>query len=84
MWTATESTWWSLNEQVVSKSWLLGRVTVVGDFNPHIGGGECSGEQNLQGGLLQEVLERCELSAVSQSALTSGPAAAPTFCVVGM
>ena len=34
--------------------------------------------QNMQGFLLQEVLERCALSAVSQGALASGPGY--TFC----
>ena len=45
---------------------------VLGDFNAHLGG-EAVGEQNLQGAMLQEVLERCSLSAVSQGAMASGP-----------
>ena len=44
-----------------------------GDFNAHLGG-EAGGEQNLQGVLLQEVLDRCDLSAVCQGAAASGPA----------
>ena len=50
---------------------------VLGDFNAHLGG-EAGGEQNLQGALLQEVLERYSLSAVSQGVMASGPEY--TFC----
>ena len=39
---------------------------------------ENEGVQNLQGVLLQQVLEQCDLSAVSQGALASGPRY--TFC----
>ena len=46
---------------------------VLGDFNAHLGEVRCNAVQNLQGLLLQEVLERCALSAVSQGALASGP-----------
>ena len=63
-------------EKVVSESRLLGPVTVLGDFNAHLGGWEC--EQNMQGVLLQEMLERCELSAVSKGVLASGPGY--TYC----
>ena len=64
-------------ERVISESELQGPVMVLGDFNAHLGG-EIVGEQNLQGVLLQEVLERCSLSAVSQGAMASGPRY--TFC----
>ncbi len=60
-------------ERVISDSQLLGPVVVLGDFNAHLGGAESNGEQNLQGVLLQEVLQQCDLSAVSQGALASGP-----------
>ena len=58
----------------MSETRLLGPVTVLGDFNAHLE----VGKQNLQGVLLQEVMERCELSAVSMGAMASGPAY--TFC----
>ena len=64
-------------ERVISESELQGPVVVLGDFNAHLGG-EAGGEQNLQGALLQEVLERCSLSAVSQGVMASGPGY--TFC----
>ena len=64
-------------ERVISESELQGPVMVLGDFNAHLGG-EAVGEENLQGALLQEVLERCSLSAVSQGAMASGPGY--TFC----
>ena len=63
-------------ERVVCESQFLGPVTVLGDFNAHLGGLEC--EQNMQGVLLQEMLERCELSAVSKGVLASGPGY--TYC----
>ena len=62
----------------MSESQLFGSVAVLEDFNAHLGGENCSGDQNLQGVLLQAVLERCELSAVSQGALASGPVY--TYC----
>ena len=55
-------------ERVISESELQGPIMVLGDFNAHLGG-EAVGEENLQGALLQEVLERCSLSAVSQGAM---------------
>ena len=64
-------------ERVISESELQGPIMVLGDFNAHLGG-EAVGEENLQGALLQEVLERCSLSAVSQGAMASGPGY--TFC----
>ena len=60
-------------DRIVSKSWLFCSVSVIGDFNAHLGGENCHGDQNLQGILFQAVLERCELSTVSQGALASGP-----------
>ena len=42
------------------------------------GGENCPGDQNLQGVLLWAVLERCELSAISQGTLPSGPVY--TYC----
>ena len=65
-------------ERVISDSQLLGSVVVLGDFNAHLGGARRNAMQNLQGFLLQEVLERCDLSAVSQGALASGPGY--TYC----
>ena len=65
-------------ERIVSKSQVLGSVAVLGDFNAHLGGEYCPGNQNLQEVLLQAVLEKCELSAVSQGALASGPGY--TYC----
>ena len=59
-------------ERVIGESELQGPVMVLGDFNAHLRG-EAVGEQNLQGALLQEVLERCSLSAVSEGAMASGP-----------
>ena len=60
-------------ERIVCELRLLGSVPILGDFNAHLGGENCPGDQNLQGVLLQAVLERCELSTVSQGALASGP-----------
>ena len=58
-------------EKVISESQLLGPVTVLGDFDAHLGGCEC--QQNMQGMLLQEILGRCELSTVSEGVLAPGP-----------
>ena len=60
-------------ERVVSESELLGPVIVLGDFNAHLGGYVGAGEPNVQGVLLQEVVERLQLSAVSPESLASGP-----------
>ena len=66
-------------ERIVSESRLLGPVTVLGDFNAHLGGWECMRvEHAMQGVLLQEMLERCELSAVSKRVLASEPGY--TYC----
>lgn len=68
-------------ERVVSESELLGPVVVLGDFNAHLGGhGGLAGvgESNLQGVLLQEVMDRGNLSAVSLGSLASGPGY--TYC----
>lgn len=61
-------------ERVISESRLLGAVTVMGDFNAHMN----AEKQNLQGVLLQDVKDGCELSAVSQGTLARGPAY--TYC----
>ena len=58
-------------ERLISESQLLGPVTLLGDFNTHLGGLES--QQNVQGLLLQEIMEQCELSAISQEVLASGP-----------
>ena len=53
-----------------------GPVVIMGDFNAHLGklGGERGvGEPNHQGILLYELLTRCNLYAVSLSALSKGP-----------
>ena len=63
-------------ERLISESRLLGPVTLLGDFNAHLGGLES--QQNVQGLLLQEIMERCELSAIYQGVLASGPK--HTFC----
>ena len=63
-------------EKVISESQLLGPVTALGDFSAHLGGWEC--QQNLRGILLQEMLGKCELSAVSEGVLVSGPGY--TYC----
>ena len=68
-------------ERVISESELLGPVAVLGDFNAHLGGlgGHVGvGESNLQGVLLQDVMDRCSLSAVSLGSLASGPGY--TYC----
>ena len=65
-------------ESVVRDLQQLGPVIALGDFNAHLGTAEDEGVQNLQGVLLQKVLEQCGLSAVSQGALASGPCY--TFC----
>ena len=52
-------------ERVVSESKLLGPVIVLGDFNAHLGGYVGPGEPNVQKVLLQVVMERLHLSAVS-------------------
>ena len=62
----------------MSESWVLYSVAILGDFNAHLGSKNCPGDQNLQGVLLQVVLERCEFSTVSQGALASGPVY--TYC----
>ena len=63
-------------QRLISESQLLGPVTLLGDFNTHLGGLE--GQQNVQGLLLQEMMERCEPSAISQGDLALGPK--HTFC----
>ena len=62
-------------ERVVSESELLGPVVVVGDFNAHLGelgGLRGLGNPNQQGVLLFDLMERCNLSAVSLGSCASG------------
>lgn len=63
-------------ECVISEAELHGPVVLLGDFNAHLG--EIDGEQNIQGAMLQQILEQCGLSAVSQGAMADGPGY--TFC----
>ena len=65
-------------ECVIRDSQLLGPVVVLGDYKAHLRGGGGEGVQNLQGVLLQEILDQRDLIAVSQGALASGPNY--TFC----
>ena len=60
-------------ERVVSESELLGPVIVLGNFNAHLKGYVGAGEPNVQEVLLQEVMKRLQLSAVSLGSLASGP-----------
>jgi len=63
-------------ERFISESCLLGPVTMLGDFVAYLGGWEC--QQNMQGVLLQEMMERSKLGAVSEGMLSSGPGY--TYC----
>ena len=68
-------------DRVVSESEHLGPVVVLGDFNAHLGrlgGGRGAGDPNVQGVLLQEFMERSNLSAVSLGCIASGPVY--TYC----
>lgn len=64
-------------ERVVLESKLLGSVVVMGDFNAHLGspGGvhSCNAGSNVQGVLLDEMMRRCDLYAVSDSEIVTGP-----------
>ena len=63
-------------EWVISESMLLGPVAVLGDFNAHFGDPNThrgASVLNIQGMLLQEVMDRCNLTAVSLGCLSSGP-----------
>ena len=55
-------------ERVISEFSLLGPVVVLGDFNAHLGslgGVKGLGDPNVQGVLVSEVMEHCNLSTVS-------------------
>ena len=56
-------------ERVISESDELGLVVVLGDFNAHLAGAS----RNVQGVLLQEVLDRSDLCDVSSGCLAEGP-----------
>ena len=63
-------------ECVISDSILLGPVIILGDFNAHrgsLGGVRGTGDSNLQGILLSDVMNRHNLCAVSQCEWASGP-----------
>ena len=68
-------------ERVISDAALVGAVAVLGDFNAHqgsCGGSRGVGELNIQGVLLQELMDRCRLSAVSLGSVAKGPK--HTYC----
>ncbi len=63
-------------DRVVMESVHLGPVVVLGDFNAHLGGlggGRGTGDPNIQGILLQELMGSGNLSAVSLGRIASGP-----------
>ena len=63
-------------ESLISESQRHGPVMIVGDFNAHLGclgGVRGHGNPNQQGILLHQLLVRCNLYAVSLSALSQGP-----------
>ena len=61
-------------ERVVSESELwVQSLCLHGDFNAHLGAYVGPGEPNVQKVLLQEVMEKLYLSAVSLGILASGP-----------
>ena len=62
-------------EQVITESESLGPVVIVGDFNAHLGklgGSRGLGDPNVQGVLLHDLLDGCELNVVSLGSLSSG------------
>ena len=62
-------------ERVITESESLGSVVIVGDFNAHLGklgGSRGLGDPNVQGVLLHDLLDRCELNVVSLGSLSSG------------
>ena len=66
---------------MISDAALVGAVAVLGDFNAHLGscgGSRGVGERNIQGVLLQELMDRCGLSAVALGSLAKGPK--HTYC----
>ena len=63
-------------ERAISESSLLGSVIVLGDFNAHLGrlgGIRGRGETNVQGVLVNDMLARCHLNAVSLGCAATGP-----------
>ena len=63
-------------ESLISEGQRLGPVLIAGDFNAHLGplgGIRGQGSPNQQGVLLKQLLDRCELHAVSLSSLSEGP-----------
>ena len=63
-------------ERLISDQQQQGPVIVMGDFNAHLGTlGGCRGvgDPNQQGMLLQQLITRCNLYAVSLSSLATGP-----------
>ena len=68
-------------ESLILEGQRLGPVLIAGDFNAHLGplgGVRGQGIPNQQGVLLKQLLDRCELHAVSLSSLSEGPLY--TFC----
>ena len=62
-------------EQVITESESLGPAVIVGDFNAHLeklGGSRGLGGSNVQGVLLHDLLDRCELNVVSLGSISSG------------
>ena len=63
-------------ERIVSNSVLLGLVIILGDFNAHLGslgGVRGTGNPNLQGILLSDIMDRDNLCAVFQCERATGP-----------
>ena len=63
-------------ERCISESSLLGGVTVLGDFNAHLGslsGIRGCGDSNVQGVLVGDMVARCHLSAIFLCSVSSGP-----------
>lgn len=63
-------------ERIITDSILLGPVIILGDFNAHLGslgGVRGTGNPNLQGILLSDIMDRHNLCAVSQCEWATGP-----------
>ena len=63
-------------ERNISDFVLLGPVIILGDFNAHLGslgGVRGSGNPNLQGDLLSDIMDRHKLCTVSQCEWATGP-----------
>ena len=63
-------------ESLISEGQKLGPVLIAGDFNAHLGplgGVRGQGIPNQQGVFLKQLLDQCELHAVSLSSLSEGP-----------